>query len=101
MGARAGYRAKMHLCFESLSLIYGGLHSFPGICFICLAQPRGSMLLLGTTEGKEKNMRVSDSNFKAVLVQLLRLHTFTCIYSKNVFQEGEICQWHPNQVISL
>ncbi|ROL51422.1 Nuclear receptor corepressor 1 [Anabarilius grahami] len=52
-----------------LSLIYGGLHSFPGICFICLAQPRGSMLLSGTTEGKDKNMRVSDSNFKAVRVQ--------------------------------
>lgn len=62
----AGYQANMHLCFESLSLIYGGLHSFPGICFICLAQPRGSMLLSGTTEGKEANMRVSNSNFKAV-----------------------------------
>lgn len=53
-----GYQTKMHLRFERLSLlllflIYGELCSFPGICFICLAQPGGSMLLSGTKEEKE------------------------------------------------
>lgn len=66
-----GYQTKMHLYFKRFSLscslfvIYGELHSFPGICFICLTQPRGSMLS-GTTERRKGNIWVFDSFLKDV-----------------------------------